>query len=106
MVSTRPVEARPVRTLTRLWRRASMLLAMRVCASCLISLIIAVFPGGAESADYTGNAVPGPASGQARQRTGMRRGRGRGRRTGSGREAVARGAAGSAAGADQGADRL
>src|SRR5690606_39356105 len=65
MLSTRPVEARPVRTLTRLWRRASMLLAMRACASCLISLIIAVFPGVAESADYTGNAAPGPGSGTA-----------------------------------------
>src|SRR5690606_22035663 len=44
MWSTRAVEARPVRTFTSVWRRASMLLAMRVWASLWISLIIAA-PG-------------------------------------------------------------
>src|SRR3954464_10328579 len=41
MCSTSAVEARPVRTLTRSWRSASMLLDMRACASLWMSLIMA-----------------------------------------------------------------
>src|SRR5690606_1691814 len=48
MCSTSAVEARPVRTLTRSWRRASMLLAMRACASLwMVSIMGIPVPGSA-----------------------------------------------------------
>src|SRR6476659_9518460 len=59
MWSTSAVDARPVRTLTRSWRSASMLLVMRACASLWMSLIMA---GSGTNASRKYSERPAPAA--------------------------------------------